>query len=117
MFCVAKVVEMLTLQKRTLAQLRLELPRIYHQSCSVRCPWKAKGTLMRYLVEIHRNHHLELIDGVKIIYPHGDNWILILPDASEPLVHIFANSEDREWVDYHLRTYRYQVQVFLTAQG
>ncbi|MBJ7900191.1 MAG: mannose-1-phosphate guanylyltransferase [Cyanobacteria bacterium RI_101] len=113
MFSIAKVVEMLAHQGKTLAQLRRELPKVYHQSCSVRCPWKAKGALMRYLVEIHRHHHLELIDGVKIIYPRSDNWVLILPDAGEPCVHIFANSEDREWVDYHLRTYRHQVQVFL----
>ncbi len=113
MFSIAKVMEMLTLQKRTLAHVRAELPRIYHKSCVVRCSWKVKGALMRYLVEIHRNHHLELVDGVKIIFPHNDNWVLILPDAGEPLVHIYANSEERDWVDYHLRNYRSQVQKFI----
>ena len=68
---------------------------------------------MRYLVEIHRNHHLELIDGVKIINPSNDNWVLILPDAGEPLVHIYANSEDRDWVDQNLKDYRLQVQRFI----
>ena len=68
---------------------------------------------MRYLVEIHRDHHLELIDGVKIITPSNDNWVLILPDAGEPLVHIYANSEDRDWVDQNLKDYRLQVQRFI----
>ena len=113
MFSIAKVVEMLTLQGRSLAQVRAELPRVYHRSCTVRCPWKMKGSLMRYLVEIHRNHHLELIDGVKIINPSNDNWVLILPDAGEPLVHIYANSEDRDWVDQNLKDYRLQVQRFI----
>ncbi len=113
MFSIAKVVEMLTLQQRSLAQVRAELPRVYHKSCTVRCPWKMKGSLMRHLVEIHRNHHLELIDGVKIINPNNDNWVLILPDAGEPLVHIYANSEDRDWVDQNLKDYRLQVQKFI----
>lgn len=113
MFSIAKVVEMLTLQGRSLAQVRAELPRIYHRSCTVRCPWKMKGSLMRHLVEIHRNHHLELIDGVKIINPNNDNWVLILPDAGEPLVHIYANSENRDWVDHNLKDYRLQVQRFI----
>ena len=113
MFSIAKVVEMLTLQGRSLAQVRAELPRVYHRSCTVRCPWKMKGSLMRHLVEIHRNHHLELIDGVKIINPSNDNWVLILPDGGEPLVHIYANSEDRDWVDQNLKDYRLQVQKFI----
>jgi mannose-1-phosphate guanylyltransferase/phosphomannomutase len=113
MFGIAKVVEMLTLQRRSLAQVRAELPRIYHRSCTVRCPWKLKGSLMRHLVEVHRNNHLELIDGVKIINPINDNWVLILPDAGEPLVHIYANSENRDWVDHNLKDYRLQVQRFI----
>ena len=68
---------------------------------------------MRYLVEIHRDRHLELIDGVKIINPSNDNWVLILPDAGDPLVHIYANSEDRYWVDQNLKDYRLQVQRFI----
>ena len=113
MFSIAKVVEMLTFQGRSLAQVRSELPRVYHKSCTVRCPWKIKGALMRHLVEIHRHQHLELIDGVKIIHPNNDNWVLILPDAGEPLVHIYANSEDRNWVDDHLKAYRLDVQKFI----
>ena len=110
MFSVAKVIEMLKLQRKSLAQVRTTLPRLYHKSCSVRCPWKVKGALMRSLVEIHRNHHLELVDGVKIVNPNNDNWVLILPDAGEPLVHIYANSEERDWVDHQLKIYRREVE-------
>lgn len=113
MFCIAKVMEMLTLQNRTLGQIRAELPKVYYNSCTVRCSWKIKGALMRYLVEIHRDQHIELVDGVKITFPNGDNWVLILPDAGEPLVHIYANSEDRHWVDHQLRHYQAQVLEFI----
>jgi len=62
-----------------------------------------------------RNSHpdQDLVDGVKILNHQDDSWILILPDAGEPLVHLFANSNDREWVDQTLREYRTRVQTFV----
>ncbi|MEM8638959.1 MAG: mannose-1-phosphate guanyltransferase [Cyanobacteria bacterium P01_G01_bin.54] len=113
MFCIAKLMEMLTIQERSLANIRAELPRVVHKSYTIRCPWTAKGALMRHLVETHTADQLELIDGVRIVNRHNDDWVLILPDAGEPLVHIFANSEDRDWVDGQLKTYRQQVQQFI----
>ena len=71
---------------------------------------------MRYLVETHPAEDLELIDGVKINRNHDDSWILILPDAGEPVVHLFANSNDREWVDDTLRQYRTRVQEFVEQE-
>ncbi len=112
MFCIAKLIEMLTLQEQSLGQLRADLPRIHHRSQTIRCPWSMKGTLMRHLVETHPPEQLELIDGVKIIDRQQENWVLVLPDAGEPLVHLYANSSDREWVDASLRQYRQQVRQF-----
>ena len=116
MFGIAKLLEMLTIQERSLVQIRSELPTVCHKSCTVRCPWKVKGGLMRYLVETHATENLKLVDGVKIINPRNDNWILILPDAGEPLVHIFANSESRTWVDENLNEYRQRVQTFIDRE-
>nr|MBA2747271.1 mannose-1-phosphate guanylyltransferase [Tatlockia sp.] len=116
MFSIAKLIEMLTIQERSLASVRTELPRVYHKTYTVRCPWTVKGSLMRHLVETHPAQELELVDGVKIINPQNDNWILILPDASEPLVHLYANSNDKDWVDNSLREYRSRVQLFVEQE-
>ncbi|MBU7587159.1 MAG: mannose-1-phosphate guanyltransferase [Nostoc sp. TH1S01] len=116
MFCIAKIIEMLTIQERSLATARSELPRVIHRTHTIRCPWTAKGALMRYLVETHPAQNLELIDGVKIGQPFDDNWLLVLPDASEPLVHLYANSSDRDWVDDTIRNYRHRVQTFVERQ-
>ncbi|MBK4731505.1 mannose-1-phosphate guanyltransferase [Oxynema sp. CENA135] len=113
MFCIAKTIEMLMLQERSLGQIRSELPRVCHKSYTLRCPWTVKGALMRHLVETHPSEILELVDGVKILDPPEESWVLILPDAGEPLVHIFANSNDREWVDNSLMEYRKRVQEFV----
>ena len=116
MFSIAKLIEMLTIQERSLADIRHDLPNICYKSYSIRCPWKVKGSLMRHLVETHPTENLELIDGVKIVTPQNDNWILILPDAGEPLVHIYANSRDRNWVEEQLAMYRQQVQSFIDRE-
>jgi mannose-1-phosphate guanylyltransferase/phosphomannomutase len=124
MFCIAKLIEMLTLQEqdvvghtpRTLGQIRADLPRVCHKTITVRCPWTVKGALMRQLVETHPPEHLELIDGVKILNPQHDSWILVLPDAGEPVVHLCADSRDRTWVDETLREYRTLVQQFVDQQ-
>ena len=116
MFSIAKLIEMLTIQERSLADIRNDLPNVCHKFYSVRCPWKIKGSLMRYLVETHPTENLQLIDGVKIVNPQNDNWILILPDAGEPLVHIYANSGDRYWVDEQLAEYRQRVQNFIDRE-
>ncbi|HLO50329.1 MAG TPA: mannose-1-phosphate guanylyltransferase, partial [Kamptonema sp.] len=113
MFCVAKVIEMMTIQERSLGQIKQSLPRVTHHSYTVRCPWTIKGALMRYLVESHSPDNLELVDGVKIVNYQNDNWVLILPDGSEPLVHIFANSNDRDWVVQSLREYRSRIHDFV----
>lgn len=116
MFCIAKLIEMLTIQDRSLGQLWTDLPRICHRSQTVRCPWTVKGALMRHLVESHPSEQLELTDGVKVLDPGTENWVLVLPDAGEPLVHIFSNSEDRDWVETKLRDYRAYVQDFIDKE-
>ncbi|MBD1851320.1 mannose-1-phosphate guanyltransferase [Leptolyngbya sp. FACHB-711] len=120
MFCIAKLLELLSLQQqdayrtpRTLGQIRAELPRVCHRSLTVRCPWAAKGALMRHLVETRSSSPLDLTDGVKIFSPDRDSWVLLLPDAGEPVVHLYADSFDRNWVDETLREYRAYVQEFV----
>jgi mannose-1-phosphate guanylyltransferase/phosphomannomutase len=116
MFCIAKLIEMSTVQEHTLGQIWSELPRISYRVQTLRCPWTVKGALMRYMVESHAPEQLELVDGVKILDKDHEGWLLVLPDAGEPLVHIFANSEDREWVETNLREYRNRVQEFIEKE-
>lgn len=116
MFTIAKLIEILTIQERSLAQIRSELPLVCHKSITLRCPSKIQGALMRYLIETEPPERLELIDGVKIKEYYTDNWVLILPDGGEPLVHIYANSDSKDWVEEHLQMYREKVQNFILQQ-
>jgi mannose-1-phosphate guanylyltransferase/phosphomannomutase len=113
MLCLTKVLESLTIQERTLAQVRQELPQVGFRSCSVRCPWTVQGALMRHLLERHPTDVLDLTDGIKICDPHLDRWILVLPDGSEPLMNLYANGGDRLWVETVLQEYRQLIQSFV----
>lgn len=113
MVSIAKLIEALALRPQTLSELTAGLPQVYYRTEHMRCPWNQKGTLMRHLVETHPAEQLELIDGVKIKHLTKPNhWLLVLPDADEPLIHLVANGCDRHWVDQILQDYRHRLQVY-----
>lgn len=116
MFATAKLMEMLKLQEMALETMRSKLPPIAHRMATIRCPWTAKGAVMRYLVETHAPDRLQLVDGVKIISADGHHWVLILPDAGEALVDIIADGREPEIVDGLLQDYRDRVQSFIESQ-
>ena len=57
----------------------------------VQCPWALKGTVMRVLNERFADANVDLRDGIKIFDERG--WVQVLPDADEPLVHLYAEGE------------------------
>jgi mannose-1-phosphate guanylyltransferase / phosphomannomutase len=68
---------------------------------------------MRHILETHQSENIDTADGVRLYSSRNDNWLLILPDAGEPVVHIYANSSDRVWVEDNLYQYRQQVQDYV----
>ncbi len=122
MFSIAKVMEWLSVQGRSLAEVRQSLPRFYTKQQTLRCPWSLKGTLMRHMVESFRHNPLDLTDGVKVMYG-DDHWILVLPSAGEPLVHIIANATDtvrhsgQRWVEEKLLEFTNHIETFCKIQS
>lgn len=121
MFSIAKIMEWITLQKRSLSQVRSHLPRCHFRQQTVRCPWSIKGTLMRHLVESYGHERMELIDGVKIFYSDHD-WVLVLPDAGDPIVHVFSNGFDtalsngQAWAEHQLQEVCSHIEGFCKLQ-
>lgn len=114
MFAVGQVLEHLTFQGRTLHQAVTDLPPLYYQVDSVHCPWERKGRVMRLLVEKHHDRPMELLDGVKI-QTRPDHWILVLPDAVEPLVHVYADGADLQQTSADLNEYTQMVRYLQRA--
>jgi mannose-1-phosphate guanylyltransferase/phosphomannomutase len=70
------------------------IPKYYNKRQEINCPWNMKGMVMRNLIEENTSKSVELIEGVKLNYEKG--WVLILPDADEPLCRIYAESKDQD---------------------
>jgi mannose-1-phosphate guanylyltransferase/phosphomannomutase len=101
-----KLLELLAAENRKLSELVDLLPDWFVASADVKCPWERKGTVMRHLIDQHRGSDLDLLDGIRVL--RKDGWVLILPDASDPVFHVVAegrsSSEAHELVeDYAAR--------------
>ena len=66
------------------------LPEWHIAGRSVPCPWDRKGAVMRSLHDeaAHGNGKVETLDGIRL--PRPDGWVLVLPDATEASVNVWA---------------------------
>lgn len=101
------LLEHLSRRRDSLAGLMDELPGIYVARRSVECPWKAKGRVMRQLLEevtaveetggegaVAERVAVETVDGLRLTFKRG--WALVLPDAEEPVYRVIGEGEDWE---------------------
>jgi mannose-1-phosphate guanylyltransferase / phosphomannomutase len=56
-------------------------------------PWAAKGSVMRTVAEAAGNRRVDTTDGVRVEEPDG-GWILVLPDPSDAVTHLWAEGTD-----------------------
>jgi len=99
MFCLAKILEMISLVGKPLGDLLDSLPKTFHEHAIVRCPWDAKGQVMRRLVE-ELGEEPKGVEGVR--FEEGSDWVLIYPSSNHPYFHIFAESPDPQSVKQRL---------------
>jgi len=112
MFAFVKTLEMLSWLQRPLSEFAAELPPVYLSTAEVRCPWDAKGTVMRRLTEESRTlaNKTDLIDGIKLSDSERE-WVLVLPDAADPVFHIFAEGQSQEDAVARSRRYVEKIQT------
>jgi len=100
MYAFGKMMEMLTTAGLSINDLCDQLPEAFVCRAHVRCPWEHKGRIMRELtretsaLSAADGYRIEMIDGIKVF--NGNEWVLVLPDASEPVFHIYAEGKDHE---------------------
>ncbi len=103
LFAFTKLLELLSRANTTLPEQVAGLPPLHIRHETVPCAWERKGTVMRMLTEQYQNHpNVDLLDGIKVSDETG--WNLILPDAFDPIFHIW--SEDTNAEDVVLRVNR-----------
>ncbi len=95
MFSLAQLVTLLQKTGLSLTDVAESIPKMEMAYQVVRCPWENKGAVMRRITEMHASdQRVELIDGIKAY--SDDGWVLVLPDALEPVFHIYAEGNDPE---------------------
>ncbi len=92
-FSFGMLVSMLQKTGLSISEVTRELPTFQLAYEQVRVPWESKGSVMRRISEENSNgNHVELLDGIKIF--NGDDWVLVLPDALEPVFHVYADTPE-----------------------
>jgi mannose-1-phosphate guanylyltransferase/phosphomannomutase len=97
MISLGKLLEMLVREQASLSCVKEALPPVHKVEQSVECPWERKGEVMRRLhdeVAASGASRVEHVDGLKLWF--DGSWVLVLPDASTPQVHVLAGSSTFE---------------------
>ncbi|HPS58780.1 MAG TPA: sugar phosphate nucleotidyltransferase [Spirochaetota bacterium] len=109
-----RVIEYLTLEKKELCEIKESLPKSNIVNTSIQCTIEQKAAIMGMLSAESENSRIELIDGVKIF--ENNSWILLLPDASQPLIHVFAEGETVRERDRLIQNYSEKIKLFSINQ-
>jgi mannose-1-phosphate guanylyltransferase/phosphomannomutase len=91
----AQLLGLVARTRLTLSQIEARIPDANLLKRSLPTPWAAKGMVMRTVVEAAGDKPLDTTDGVRVI-EDGRGWILVLPDPSEAVTHLWAEGSDAD---------------------
>ncbi|MEK7284716.1 MAG: nucleotidyl transferase, partial [Chloroflexota bacterium] len=92
LFAVVKLLELFAVARVGLADLIDQTPPPRMARLKVSCPWEEKGRVMRMLAQEPATERTKQVDGVKHVY--DGEWVLVLPDADQPLFDVWAEAAD-----------------------
>jgi mannose-1-phosphate guanylyltransferase/phosphomannomutase len=69
-----------------------EVPRRTFLQGKVPCVWEKKGGIMRKMSEDSLEKEASFIDGIKVSF--GEDWVLVLPDQYQPVIHVVAEAKE-----------------------
>ena len=92
-----KLLELLAPQAVPLSKQVADIPTSTLLHKTIACPWSLKGTVMRSATEqlqqrSSKTSQLSMVDGIQLSTEH--TWVQLLPDADEPVFHVFAEGTD-----------------------
>jgi len=111
MACLGKMLELLCRGGSKLSELLRALPPAHTPYAVVECPWEQKGAVMRHLHDLTAGQEVDHTDGLKVYEPQG--WTLVLPDASEPVFHVYAEGASPELAQALLERAERQISLLV----
>ncbi len=112
---IAKILEILAVERKPLSQLIAQLPQYEMYKTKIPCRHQFKEKLITLLVEqLHNSNevlNIDQTDGVKLYTKHG--WVLLRPSGTEPIFRIYAEAKDTTTAHNLAEKYTKQVQDIL----
>lgn len=90
-----KILDFMVSNNYKLSELIDMIPDIHINKNEVACPWQAKGKVMRRIMEENKGDTVETLEGIKIFKDKG--WVLVLPDAEQPLCKVISEGYSEEF--------------------
>ncbi|MFJ6700844.1 sugar phosphate nucleotidyltransferase [Streptomyces sp. NPDC091272] len=94
----ARLTGLLARSSAALSSLVDPLPRAHVRHRELPTAWRAKGQVMRTVVEAAGRRRIDTTDGVRVVEDDG-RWALVLPDASAPVTRLWAEGPDPATAD------------------
>ena len=97
---VAKIIEIIAKEKKSLSQLVGELPKYYSRKMKIECDDNLKEDVMNSIaneIKSTTTYRLDATDGLKIF--RDDGWVIIRPSGTEPIFRCFSESKSQENAD------------------
>lgn len=104
------ILELATLENKKLHDLKKIIPSSNISKVSIPCSQDDKASIMRFLTEISGDEEIEFKDGIRIV--RDDSWILILPDAAQPIIHLYAEGNTLDERDDIIKEFSVKIKSF-----
>lgn len=102
-----KILDFMKAHDYRLSQLIDMIPDMYIKEKVVDCPWNAKGTVIRKIMQDATAGKTETTEGVKIFHDKG--WVLVLPDAERPTCKVIGEGYSEEYAEELVQIYAQKV--------
>jgi mannose-1-phosphate guanylyltransferase/phosphomannomutase len=92
-----KIVDYMAINDLRLSEIVDMIPDFHILKKEVKCPWSAKGKVIRSIIEENSSANIETTEGVKVIGDKG--WVLVLPDAEKPICKVIGEGFSQEFAN------------------
>jgi len=111
----AKILEILTKEKRPLSELIAEIPSYEMYKTKITCPNEKKERVMDLVAEHVRSSkdvtNIDRTDGVKLYVKGG--WVLMRPSGTEPIFRLFVEAKEKQRAEQLVTIYKNLVESLL----
>ncbi len=90
-----KIIDYMAANDLKLSDIVDMIPDFHILKKEVKCPWSAKGKVIRSIIEENAGANIETTEGVKVFDDKG--WVLVLPDAEKPICKVISEGYSQEF--------------------